>query len=76
MTDTLTHDEVTTARWKAVIHYRSEIGPIDVEHGIEEIEDLQEIVERGPDWNAIDHIVITLDRKAYDTLTIEEAAGL
>lgn len=76
MTDTLTHDEVTTARWKAVIHYRSEMGLIDVEHGIEEIEDLHDIVERGPDWNAINHIVITLDRKTDDALTIEEAAGL
>jgi hypothetical protein len=75
MDDVIADDEVTTARWKATIYYRSGFGLIDVEHGIEEIEDLQDIVERGPDWNAIDKIVITLDRKAYDGLTIEEAAG-
>ncbi|MCA1469793.1 hypothetical protein I6F09_18025 [Bradyrhizobium sp. IC3195] len=28
----------------------------------EELEDLDEIVERGPDWNTIDKIVITLNR--------------
>lgn len=28
----------------------------------EELEDLDEIVERGPDWNTIDEIVITLNR--------------
>lgn len=74
MSDTLTRDEVTTARWKAVIYYRTENGLLDVEHGIEEIEDLHEIVERGPDWNAIDHITVTLDRKTDDRLTVEEAA--
>jgi hypothetical protein len=76
MSDTMTHDEVTTARWKAIIYYRSENGLIDVEHGVEEIEDLQDIVERGPDWNAIERIEITLDRVALANLTIEEAAGL
>jgi hypothetical protein len=29
---------------------------------IEELEDLDEIVEQGPDWNTIDQIVITLNR--------------
>jgi hypothetical protein len=76
MSETIARDEVTTARWKAVIHYRTESGLLDVEHGIEEIEDLHDIVERGPDWNVIDRIVITLDRKAYSDLTVEEAAGL
>lgn len=28
----------------------------------EELEDLDEIVERGPDWNTSDKIVITLNR--------------
>ncbi len=66
-----------TARWKATIYYRSDdLGFVDVEHGIEELEELQDIVERGPDWNAIDKIVVTLDRKACEGLTIEQAAEL
>jgi hypothetical protein len=34
-------------RWRAVIHYLSESGSIDVVHEIEELEELQEIVEPG-----------------------------
>ncbi len=66
--------EAATARWKATIYYRSDHGLIDVEHGIEEIEELHEIVERGPDWNTIDKIIVVLDRKASEALTIEAAA--
>lgn len=63
-------------RWHATIHYRSDAGNIDVEHDFEEIDDLHAIVERGPDWNAIDRIVVTLARKTHDGLTIEQAAAL
>lgn len=28
----------------------------------EEIQDLDEVIENGPDWNTIDRIVITLNR--------------
>ena len=72
----LDHPEATTARWKATIWYNSETGPLDVEHGIEELEELHDIVERGPDWNTIDRITITLDRKSDEGLTIEQAAQL
>lgn len=65
---------VETPRWKAIIYYRSETtGLVDVEYGIEELEELQDIVERGPDWNSIDKIVIVLDRKSSQDMTIEEA---
>jgi hypothetical protein len=40
-------------------------GPYEVTQTtvcFEEIEDLDEIIERGPDWNTIDRIVITLNR--------------
>lgn len=67
--------EATTARWKAVIWYQTDSGePLDVEHGIEELEELHDIVERGPDWNTILYITVTLDRKSDEGLTIERAA--
>lgn len=67
--------EANTARWKAVIWYATESGdPLDVEHGIEELEQLHDIVERGPDWNTILYITVTLDRKSEHGLTIEQAA--
>ena len=50
-------------RWIADITYRSESGPVDVRHHMEELEDLQNIVERGPDWHCIEDIRITLQRK-------------
>lgn len=75
--DDLVRLRTETARWKATIYYRSDAtGMVDVEHGIEELEELQDIVERGPDWNSIDRIVVVLDRKTHADLSIEQAAGL
>ena len=51
-------------RWMAEITYRTE-RPMDVVC-FEEIEDLDEIIERGPDWHEIDQIVITLNRPALE----------
>ena len=45
-------------RWRAVVHYRSENGLIDVEHWFEELEELHDIVERGPSFQAIEKIEI------------------
>lgn len=47
-------------RWMAEITYLSERPKAIV--AFEEIADLDRIVERGPDWNEIDQIVITLNR--------------
>ena len=38
----------------------------------EELEDLDEIVERGPDWNTIDQIVITLNRPLPTSTLLRE----
>ena len=47
-------------RWMAEVSYFDGTPPLIVT--IEEIEDLQEIVELGPDWRVIDQIVITLNK--------------
>jgi hypothetical protein len=52
-------------RWMAEIIYTH--GGCDI-FRMEELEEIDEIVERGPDWNTIDRIVITLNRP---TLTIQ-----
>ncbi|MBV8664649.1 MAG: hypothetical protein JO107_16290 [Hyphomicrobiales bacterium] len=66
---------MTRARWQARITYRSELGSIDVDHAIEELSELHDLVERGPDWNAIVEIKITLDptRASHPVDTIEDA---
>ncbi len=64
-------------RWAATIWYRTDrgCGLCGVTHDIEEIEELQNLVERGPDWRAIEKIEIELQR--FDRkLTVEEAAEL
>lgn len=59
--------------WRAVIHYRTDAGQVDVEHFFEELEDLHDIVERGPDWNTIIKIEVVLNRIVEPDLTIEQA---
>lgn len=63
-------------RWHATIFYRSEAGTVDVDHDIEELEELHDLVERGPDWNTIEQIIVTLARTTDEDLTIEEAERL
>ncbi|MEC5289412.1 MULTISPECIES: hypothetical protein [unclassified Aurantimonas] len=65
------------ARWKATIIYRTENGPVDVEHTFEEIEALHGIIERGPHWDAIVRCTVVLNRQVESrTMTVEEAARL
>jgi hypothetical protein len=63
-------------RWLAVVTYRSESGPIHVDHRLEELEELHELIERGPDWNTIEEIVLRLNprRAVYPSDTVEKAA--
>ena len=49
-------------RWMAEITYRNGQAPLVVK--FEELEDLDEIVEHGPDWREIEHILITLNHYA------------
>lgn len=58
-------------RWWATIHYRTENGIIEVDHMIEELDMLHDIVERGPDFYAIDHIEIRHSKNPTPNLTIE-----
>jgi len=45
-------------RWMATIHYRTDEGTVDVDHDLEELMDLHNVVERGPHWDTIDRIEI------------------
>jgi hypothetical protein len=67
--------EIEHFRWVAVVTYRGEAGPIEVDHHFEELEELSVIIERGPDWNTIVSIVVTLnpERATYPDDTVEAA---
>lgn len=54
--------DLAPSRWLAIIKYRKGDGILPVPFDIEELSELEEIVERGPDWNTIDKIEITLQR--------------
>jgi hypothetical protein len=41
----------------------------------EELEDLQNIVEQGPDWNEIDFITVTLNRRSIEPKRETQEAG-
>lgn len=60
-------------RWKAIVSYRTENGIVDVEYLLQEIVELQDIIERGPDWNALHNIKITRFENPYPDLTIEQS---
>lgn len=62
-------------RWCAKVLYRTDNGLIDVEHMFNELEQLHDIVEAGPSWQAIDHIIVVYTG-LHEKLTVEEAAAL
>jgi hypothetical protein len=68
-------EELGHLRWLAVVTYRAEAGPIEVDHHFEELEELHTLIERGPDWNTIVSIVVTLnpERATYPGDTVEAA---
>lgn len=66
------------SRWIATIYYRTDGGILDVTHAIEELEDLHDIVEAGPNFYAIARIEIVLADPSFPKpgLTVEEAEKL
>jgi hypothetical protein len=73
MATTLTRPSAKTARWQATINYRTDAGICDVDHAIDELSELEELVERGPDWNTIISIKIVLTDPSDVDLTVEQA---
>lgn len=49
----IVNHQQTTGRWKVTLIYRSEHGQLDIEHFVEELSEIEEIVELGPDWNTL-----------------------
>ena len=49
-------------RWRAVIEYQHQTGPISIEHFFEEIAELHNIIERGPEWSTLIRCTVTLNR--------------
>jgi hypothetical protein len=61
-------------RWIVDVTYHSDAGDVDVCHHLVELNDLQDVVEAGPDWNCIKGIAITLARSTGQEIKTLEAA--
>jgi hypothetical protein len=60
-------------RWIAIVKYRTDAGVNEVDHQFDELFELHDLIERGPDWNCIEGINIQLNprRKLYSD-TVEQ----
>lgn len=76
MTDVLDKAPVTNARWIATVFYRADLGLVDVQHDLLELEELHDLVERGPHWDTIDKIEIVRADSRENGLTLEKAQRL
>jgi hypothetical protein len=45
-------------RWLVTAYYRTDAGIIDVDHEIDELSDLHDLIEQGPSWYSLDRIEI------------------
>ena len=48
------------SRWQMSVIYRGESGPVVVDYDVEELDEISDLIERGPDWNSIEDISIQL----------------
>ena len=70
-------DDELLIRWHAVVHYRTENGTLDVEHDLEELGELHDLIELGPHWDTIARIeVARVNHCTATDLTVEQAAEL
>lgn len=46
-------------RWNVTITYRTDRGPMDVDHSVAEFEEIHDLIERGPSFEAIERVVAT-----------------
>lgn len=56
-------------RWMAEIRFQRNDEEAFFVTQFEEFEDLGDIVERGPDWNLIESITVTLNRPTLEPTT-------
>jgi hypothetical protein len=65
-----------TERWSATLWYRASHGLVPCEVTFEELDELDAIVEHGPDWRTLDRIEVKLARNDAPGLTVEKSETL
>lgn len=59
-------------RWNVTITYRTERGPLEVDHAVMEFEEIHDLIEQGPSFETIERVIVTY---AFGVIpkTIEQA---
>lgn len=61
-------------RWKATATYKAGNGSSATHvHEFDELEDLDELIEAGPDWTTLDKIVILYNMNVEDVEVVKPA---
>jgi hypothetical protein len=65
---------MTDKRWIVTLYYRSGSGDIDVQLEAEELDEVADFVERGPDWHSLirGEFCLNPKRSISGDLTLEE----
>ncbi len=64
-------------RWNATLKYRSETGPIEETHEVEEMSEIRAIVEATYNWDRLIELrVERINHSVSKSLTVEAAAEL
>ena len=64
-------------RWHVTLIYRTENGPLDIEHHIDEVADVDDLIESGPHWDTlIECKIVRINHVHSETLTVEGAEQL
>ncbi len=65
-------------RWIVTLKYKTENGVVDIQHHIEELIDIDEIIERGPHFDTLisGTFAINPKRRMIVGLTVEAALEL
>jgi hypothetical protein len=74
----MTDDALSSlARWHATVTYRTDAGRLDVPMLLRELAELQDRIEHGPHWDAVEKIEICrANHVDSPTLTIEQGDGM
>lgn len=64
-------------RWCATVTYRTDAGLLEVEHDLNELADLDDLVERGPHFDTIMEIrIVRGEHVTSEDLTVEQAENI
>jgi hypothetical protein len=66
-------DEAEAKRWQAVAYYWTDNGLASLTFNFDELEELQDLMEQGPSWYALDRIEVRYTDRHTDPQTVEES---